>query len=83
LKLNQLEGILKRGVKSKMFSLLGSHIDYKGYIFKPFYLLLGALCFIVLLSLLASLYIFLFIRNTLEDVLNNIDKNRNKYSRMK
>jgi len=64
-------------------SLLGIHFDIQGYIFKPFYLLLGVLYFIVLLGLLASLYIFLFIRNTLEDVLNNIDKNRNKYSRMK
>jgi len=41
-------------------SLLGSHIDYKGYIFKPFYLLLGVLYFIVLLSLLGSLYIIYF-----------------------
>ena len=62
-----------------MLSLLGSHIDYKGYIFKPFYLLLGVLYFIVLLSLLGSLYIILYIRNTLEIVLNNIEKNRKKY----
>jgi len=62
-----------------MLSLLGSHIDYKGYIFKPFYLLLGVLYFIVLLSLLGSLYIILYIRDTLEIVLNNIEKNRKKY----
>jgi len=64
-------------------SLLGIDFDIQGYIFKPFYLLLGALYFIVLLSLLATLYIFLFIRNTLEITLNNIEKNRNKYKRMK
>jgi hypothetical protein len=64
-------------------SLLGIDFDIQGYIFKPFYLLLGALYFIVLLSLLATLYIFLFIRNTLDITLNNIEKNRNKYKRMK
>ena len=62
-----------------MLSLLGSHIHFKGYIFKPFYLVLGVLYFIVLLSLLGSLYIMLYIRNTLEIVLNNIEKSRKKY----
>jgi hypothetical protein len=62
-----------------MLSLLGSEMNIKGYIFKPFYLLLGVLYFIVLLSLLGSLYIILYIRNTLEIVLNNIEKNRKKY----
>jgi hypothetical protein len=66
-----------------MLSLLGSEINLKGYIFKPFYLLLGVLYFIVLLSLLATLYVVLYIRNTLEITLNNIEKNRNKYSRLK
>lgn len=66
-----------------MLSLLGSHIDYKGYIFKPFYLLLGVLYFVVLLSLLGTLYIVLYIRNTLEITLNSIDKNRKKYNRLK
>ena len=66
-----------------MLSLLGSDIHFKGYIFKPFYLLLGVLYFIVLLSLLGSLYIILYIRNTLEIVLNNIEKNRKKYKRLK
>jgi hypothetical protein len=64
-------------------SLLGIHFDIQGYIFKPFYLLLGMLYFIVLLSLLGTLYMVLFIRNTLEITLNNIEKNRNKYKRMK
>jgi hypothetical protein len=64
-------------------SLLGSHIHYKEYIFKPFYLLLGVLYFIVLLSLLGALYVILYIRNTLEITLNNIDKNRKKYNRLK
>ena len=64
-----------------MLSLLGSHIDYKGYIFKPFYLVLGVLYFLVLLSLLGTLYVVLYIRNTLEILLNNIEKNRKKYSK--
>ena len=64
-------------------SCLGIEFDVKGHIFKPFYLLLGMLYFIVLLSLLATLYIVLYIRNTLEILLNNIEKNRIKYSRMK
>jgi len=66
-----------------MLSLLGSNIHYKGYIFKPFYLLLGALYFITLLALLGTLYIVLYIRNTLEITLNNIEKNREKYKRIR
>jgi hypothetical protein len=62
-------------------SLLGIHFDIQGYIFKPFYLLLGVLYFIVLLSLLGSLYAILHIRNTLEIVLKDIDKNRKKYNK--
>jgi hypothetical protein len=63
-------------------SLLGVHFDIQGYIFKPFYLVLGVLYFILLLSLLGTLYIVLFLRNTLENTLNNIDKNRKKYNRL-
>jgi hypothetical protein len=62
-------------------SLLGIHFDIQGYIFKPFYLLLGALYFIVLLSLLGSLYVILYIRDTLEIVLKDIEKNRKKYNK--
>jgi hypothetical protein len=62
-------------------SLLGIHFDIQGYIFKPFYLLLGVLYFIVLLSLLGSLYVTLYIRNTLEIVLKDIEKNRKKYNK--
>ena len=64
-------------------SLLGIEFDIKGYVFKPFYLLLGALYFILLLSLLGALYVVLYLRNTLEKLLNNIEKNIIKYSRMK
>ena len=64
-----------------MLSLLGNHIAYKGYIFKPFYLLLGVLYFVLLLALLGTLYIVLYIRNTLEITLNNIEKNRKKYNK--
>jgi len=64
-----------------MLSLLGSDIHFKGYIFKPFYLVLGVLYFTILLALLGCLYIVLFLRNTLEITLNNIEKNRKKYSK--
>ena len=64
-------------------SCLGIEFDVKGHIFKPFYLLLGMLYFIVLLCLLGCLYGILYLRNTLEILLNNIEKNIIKYSRMK
>ncbi len=64
-------------------SLLGIAFDVKGYMFRPFYLLLGVLYFVVLLALLGSLCVILHIRNTLEIVLNNIEKERNKYKRVK
>jgi len=64
-------------------SLLGIHFDIQGYIFKPFYLVLGVLYFTILLALLGCLYMVLFIRNTLEITLNNIEKNRKKYNRLK
>jgi hypothetical protein len=62
-----------------MLSLLGSEMNFKGYIFKPFYLLLGVLYFITLLSLLGTLYIVLHIRNTLEITLKQLEKSRKKY----
>ena len=63
-------------------SLLGIHFDIQGYIFKPFYLLLGVLYFIILLSLLGTLYTMLFLRNTLEKILKDIKKQRKKYSKL-
>ena len=66
-----------------MLSLLGIHFDIQGYIFKPFYLLLGVLYFITLLSLLGTLYIVLYIRNTLEITLKQLEKNRKKYYRLR
>ena len=62
-------------------SLLGIAFDVKGYIFKPFYLLMGILYFILLLSLLGTLYAILFIRTTLEKVIKDIENERNKYKR--
>jgi hypothetical protein len=64
-------------------SLLGIDFDIRGYIFKPFYLLLGVLYFTILLALLGCLYMVLFIRNTLEIILKDIEKNRKKYKRLK
>ena len=63
-------------------SLLGIAFDVKGYIFKPFYLLLGILYFLTLLSLLGTLYGVLFLRTTLEKVLKDIDNERKKYKRV-
>jgi hypothetical protein len=63
-------------------SCLGIAFDIKGYIFKPFYLLLGLLYFLTLLSLLGALYSLLFIKNTLEKILKDIEKERNKYKRV-
>lgn len=62
-------------------SYLGIAFDIKGYIFKPFYLLLGLLYFLTLLCLLSALYVLLFVKNTLENVLNDIDKERKRYKR--
>ena len=64
-------------------SLLGIEFDIKGYIFKPFYLLLGILYFILLISLLGALCIVLYLRTTLEKVVKNIENERNKYKRKK
>jgi hypothetical protein len=66
-----------------MMSLLGSEMNFKGYIFKPFYLILGVLYFVTLLMLLGSLYVILYLRNTLEIVLKDLEKNRKKYSNLK
>jgi hypothetical protein len=63
-------------------SLLGTHFDIQGYIFKPFYLILGVLYFIVLLSLLGTLYVVLHIRNTLEITLKQLEKNRKQYYKL-
>ena len=62
-------------------SLLGIAFDVKGWIFRPFYLLLGILYFISLLTLLGILYTILFIRTTLEKAIKDIEKERNKYKR--
>ena len=65
-----------------MLSCLGSEMNIKGYIFKPFYLILGVLYFILLLFLLGTLYTMLFLRNTLEKILKDIKKQRKKYSKL-
>ena len=62
-------------------SLLGIAFDVKGYVFRPFYLVLGVLYFLLLLSLLGTLYVMLYIRTTLEIVIKDIEKERNKYKR--
>ena len=64
-------------------SCLGIVFDIQGYIFKPFYLLLGVLYFILLLALLGALYIVLYLRDTLGNILNTIEKNIIKYNILK
>jgi hypothetical protein len=63
-------------------SLLGIAFDIKGWIFRPFYLLLGILYFLLLLSLLGSLYIVLFLRTTLEKAIKDIENERKRYKRV-
>ena len=63
-------------------SCLGIAFDIQGYIFKPFYLCLGVLYFMVLLSLLGVLYIVLLCKSTLDKVVKDIKKERNKYKRV-
>ena len=63
-------------------SCLGTAFDIQGYIFKPFYLCLGVLYFMVLLSLLGVLYIVLLCKSTLDKVVKDIKKERNKYKRV-
>ena len=63
-------------------SCLGIEFEIKGYVFRPFYLLLGILYFLTLLSLLGTLYLVLFLRTTLKKVLKDIEKERNKYKRV-
>jgi hypothetical protein len=62
-------------------SLLGIEFDIRGYVFRPFYLLLGILYFLLLLSLLGTLYIVLFLRTTLEKAIKDIEKERKRYKR--
>ena len=62
-------------------SCLGIEFDIRGYIFKPFYLLLGILYFIALVSLLGALYLVLLSKSTLEKVVKDIENERNKYKR--
>ena len=62
-------------------SCLGIAFDIRGYVFRPFYLLLGVLYFLLLLSLLGTLYIVLFLRTTLEKAIKDIEKERKRYKR--
>lgn len=64
-------------------SLLGSEMNFKGYIFKPFYLILGVLYFVSLVMLLGFCCIILYLRNTLEIILKHIDNNRKKIRKLK
>jgi hypothetical protein len=51
------------------------------HIYRPFYLLLGILFFVIGTAYISLMYIINFIVFTLEKVVKDIDKERNKYKR--
>ena len=53
-------------------SLLGIEFDVKGWIFKPFYLLLGLLSLCFLIVLLGLSYGMVYVKNTLVNRLNKV-----------
>jgi len=60
-------------------SLLGSEFDIKGYSIKPFYLILGLLSLSALLVCLGIVYSYYYIKYTLVEYINNINKERNRW----
>ena len=51
------------------------------HIYRPFYLLLGILFFVIGIAYVSLMYIINVIVFTLEKVVKDIDKERNKYKR--
>lgn len=62
-----------------MLSLLGSEMNLKGYVFRPFYLFFGLLCVSSLLIFLGLVYVFLYIKNTLLKYIKELTADRDKY----
>jgi hypothetical protein len=60
-------------------SLLGIEFDIKGHYFKPFYLVLGVLFFLGLLTFLGIVYLYYYIKYTLVEYINNIKIERNRW----
>jgi len=72
-------------MKDKIRSLLGIEMSFGNIEFKPIMLVLGVLLFIGLALPLALVYLYLYIKNTLEISWNEIKKKDkyNKYSGIK
>lgn len=51
------------------------------HIYRPFYLLLGILFFVIGIAYVSLMYVINVIVSTLEKVAKDIDKERNKYKR--
>jgi len=64
-------------MKNKFRSLLGIEMSLYGWEFKPIILALGVLFFIGLSIPLVLVYVYLYIKSTLLNTINNI-KNNNK-----
>ena len=60
-------------------SLLGMEFDIKGYIYKPFYIILGVLFFLGLLAFLGIVYSYYYIKYTLIEYINEAKKDRLRY----
>jgi hypothetical protein len=60
-------------------SLLGMEFDIKGHIYKPFYIILGVLFFLGLLSILSVIYSYYYIKYTLADYINEVKRDRKRY----
>jgi hypothetical protein len=60
-------------------SLLGMEFDIKGHIYKPFYIILGVLFFLGLLTILSVIYSYYYIKYTLVDYINEVKRDRKRY----
>jgi hypothetical protein len=64
-------------------SLLGMEFDIKGHIYKPFYIILGVLFFLGLLSFLSVVYSYYYIRFTLVEYIKELKEERNRWKNKK
>jgi hypothetical protein len=64
-------------------SLLGMEFDIKGHIYKPFYIILGALLFLGLLGFLSVVYSYYYIKFTLVEYIKELKEERNRWKNKK
>jgi len=62
-----------------MLSLLGSEMNFKGYVFRPLYLVFGFLCVSMLLIFLGLVYVILYTKNTLLNCFKELIADRDKW----